>query len=370
MPRILTIFPNTENIHLIKDVGMIPYTLHNDYSYESTLACFDNGDYPYLKTEVCGLKLVFIKQRFSNELLNVLCFLFSNYRKWDIVQCYHISRNSFIYLFVFKTLKLLSNAKSIIYLKLDLNDSILNEKISWRLYFLLSKLDIISVETKRIFESLKQSKVIHGKLLYVPNGFKSNDELRKIHFKDKENRIITVGRIGLYEKNNEDLLLAFKSFAISNPKWELELIGPIENRFLSYIDRFFLLNPELRSRIIFTGAISDRDALQAKYRQAKLFVLSSFTESFGIALVEAISNGCFLLSSNFSAAYDITNDQEYGFLFESGNLKSLEDRLIDTIEHLENNVINCERIQQFAFEKYSWTKICNKLHIVFSEKLI
>src|SRR6476620_5530988 len=81
MKKFLTLFPYTENVHLIKDVGMIPYVLHKEYGYESTIASFQNGEYPYLEDDVKGLKQTFIKKIFKKDKFNVYWFILTNFRK-------------------------------------------------------------------------------------------------------------------------------------------------------------------------------------------------------------------------------------------------------------------------------------------------
>ena len=83
MPKFLTIFPNAENVHLIKDVGMIPYTLHREYGYDSTIASYKNGVYPYYETEVKGITQVFISKKFNNNV--VLNGIDLNINKGDVV---------------------------------------------------------------------------------------------------------------------------------------------------------------------------------------------------------------------------------------------------------------------------------------------
>ena len=68
------------------------------------------------------------------------------------------------------------------------------------------------------------------------------------------------------------LLEGFKEFSKLNDKWKLELIGPIEESFNTYINNFMNDNPDLNGRISFTGSISDRKALDYKYKKAKIFV--------------------------------------------------------------------------------------------------
>ena len=64
-PSFATFFPECENIHLTKDVGMIPYVMHRDMRYDAILISYRNGDYPYLDSEVPGLKMRFMKKGWS-----------------------------------------------------------------------------------------------------------------------------------------------------------------------------------------------------------------------------------------------------------------------------------------------------------------
>ncbi len=43
MKNFVTIFPRSENVHLTKDVGAIPYTFHRHLGYDSTVVSDDNS---------------------------------------------------------------------------------------------------------------------------------------------------------------------------------------------------------------------------------------------------------------------------------------------------------------------------------------
>ena len=50
--RYVTLFLKTENVHLLKDVGMIPYYLYKEHGMDCTIATYNNsGDYTYLEKE-------------------------------------------------------------------------------------------------------------------------------------------------------------------------------------------------------------------------------------------------------------------------------------------------------------------------------
>ena len=357
MPRFLTIFPVTENVHLIKDVGMLPFVLYNDFGYDSTIASYKNGEYPYLDTEVKGLKHVFISNKFRNPIFDVLWFLFLNFRKYDIVQCYHFQRPSLWYLFFFKLLKKITFSKSFTFLKLDATDDVKKLKLNAENKFLSKNVNLISVETKKLYNYLNEYNTLYRKVEYVPNGFIDKGLRNVIDFESKDNLMITVGRIGIYEKNNEILLESFKEFALVNKEWKLEVIGPIEDSFEPYIKEYFDINPNLTDRVLFTGAITDRALLEDKYNKAKIFVLTSINEGFPLVFLEAVKAGCTIISSAISSAYDITDNEKYGALFTVGDSEALADELIKAANNTDKLKNDCDAIQQFAHTNYSWSKI-------------
>lgn len=357
MSRFLTIFPYATNIHLIKDVGMLPFVLYEQFGYNSTIASYRNGNYPYLETEVKGLKQVFIPKIFRVSTVDVFLFLLFNFRKYDIVQCYHFEKQSLLILSFFKFLKWISFSSGFTYLKLDAVDRIKEKKLNRLTKTLSKKINLISVETKKIFDYLNDTSLLARKVEYVPNGFYTKGEKKIVDFEFKENIIITVGRIGIFEKNSELLLESFREFALINEEWNLEVIGPIEPKFQEYISKYLDIYPNLKNRIIFTGAISDRTILQSKYEKAKIFVLTSIEEGFPLVFLEAIRSGCTIVSSRLTSAYDITDNEKYGALFTIGDSKDLTEKLHKAINNTDKLKSDCLEIQEFAYKKYSWNNI-------------
>ena len=74
-PTFVTVFTETENFHLVKDVGQLPYFMYKTEGYDATLISYQNNvEYPFIDQEVNGLKLNFIpnKGRFLYFELGVL----------------------------------------------------------------------------------------------------------------------------------------------------------------------------------------------------------------------------------------------------------------------------------------------------------
>lgn len=368
MPRFLTIFPYTENVHLIKDVGMLPFILHKEFGYDSTIASYENGNYPYLESEVKGLKQVFIKKTFKISTLDIFLFLLLNFRKYDIVQCYHFDKRSLMILSWFKILKKITFSNAFTYLKLDAVDDIKKTKLNFIYKFLSQNINIMSVETKVLYDFINGNNLLARKVEYIPNGFYDGGVEESVDFESKEDLIITVGRIGTYVKNNEILLEAFKDFALVNSEWKLEVIGPIEDNFKNYIQIYFERNPYLVDRVFFTGSITNREVLGDKYKKAKIFVLTSRNEGFPLVYLEAIKAGCTIISSAISSAYDITDNEKYGALFPVGDAKALANELSKTVSNTDKLSKDCEAIQQFAYKKYSWSKISIDVNNLIQKK--
>ncbi|MFR4520706.1 MAG: glycosyltransferase family 4 protein, partial [Fusobacterium sp.] len=167
-------------------------------------------------------------------------------------------------------------------------------------------------------------------------------------FKEKENIILTVGRLGTKEKNTELLLESLKEIDLKD--WKVVLIGSETEELLKYKEKYFKENPDLKEKIIFTGEIKDRKELYEYYNKSKVFVLPSKWESFGIVMVEAMAFGNYVITSNTCAANDITNHNTIGKIIEidskidleksleevvNGNVK-LEEKCNKTLEYVKN----------------------------------
>jgi len=365
--RLLTLFPKCENVHLIKDVGMIPFTLQKIYNYDVTIASYDNGDYPYLITEVKGIKQKFIKKIFSNPKIDSIIFLIRYARNYDILQVYHFSLTSILHLFLFKCLNGFNPTKKT-YLKLDADDDILKLRLRGLLgkimKMFLAKINLVTIETSILFSKLNKMKVFVKNLYCVPNGFFDDGNRKDVNFEQKDNLIITVGRIGTFQKSNEILLDAFAEFYKNNRDWKLELIGSIEPDFKQYIRLFFISNPDLVGNISFTGSINDRVELAAKYKKAKIFVLTSKYEGFPLVFLEAIRFGCTIISSDVTAAYDITNNGMYGKIFDKNDPNALRIELENVANDTMYMEANTNSVQKFAYNNFYWPTLIKKIHEV------
>ena len=345
-----------------KDNGMIPIYMNEELSYESKILTVNlKKDLP---EEVRGIKIIKVKRIFSFlsnfaywtklvKRINIFKYLIKNAKNIDILMLFHVSRCSYWYAYFYK--KYNPNGK--IYIKADFNLgvykkewSIVNSKPkSLREFFkkrresqeyskrkkLIPMVDLISYESFEAFNYMKDSYAgvdTKNKTMYFPNGYDNKviDKIKIKSFKEKENIILTVGRLGTKEKNTELLLETLKEVDLKD--WKVYLVGSIDKNFIKYKEKFFEDNPNLKEKIIFTGEIKAKEKLYEYYNKAKVFVLPSKWESFGIVMVEAMAFGNYIITSNTCAANDITNNNSIGKIIEIDSKSQLKKEIEKAIE--------------------------------------
>ena len=199
----------------------------------------------------------------------------------------------------------------------------------------------------------------------IPNGYCISN-CAKLDTIERKNVFLTVGRLGTKQKATENLLQAF-ALCADKIDWNLRLVGNIEESFKSYIEDFFYQNPKLRKRIKFIGTLSDRVAIDAEYRQAKVFVLPSRWESFGLVLTEAMANGCRLLATDVvPPILELTDKEQFGTIVPPDDVRALADAMVESTK-ADYSKKEIQKIMDYAKENFSWDAICEKLYIKMQE---
>lgn len=362
MKNFYTIFPKLENVHLIKDVGMIPFFFNKRHGFKSFIITYNNGLYPYLENEVNGVELIFIKKITGIATLDVCFFLLNNFRKIDVLNCFHFMRSSLLFIFLFRILTFFNKSKKV-YLKLDAAvdfNKLMPKNFFER--FTLNSIDIISVENVDFYNRLKSNNFYNKtEVLYIPNGI-DNRTSEIINFDKKSNIILTVGRIGSKEKANEVLLSAFVEFEKVNKDWKLCLVGPIEKDFESYIKEFFTKYDYLKDKVSFVGAVYDRETLVNYYKEAKIFVLSSDYEGFPLVFLEALKYGCTIVSTNFPSAKDVVINQKMNSLYNTRDFLELSRLLSIHTSNEEELEKNCYQNQKLVTDQFDWENLIDKIY--------
>lgn len=230
------------------------------------------------------------------------------------------------------------------------------------LYNLLNKKRLISKTTASIALTKSQKKELERasakQIAIIPNGIDSK-RFQKITnvFPLKwglEKYVLSVGRIEKY-KGFQHIIRALRGIDIP-----LVIIGP---DFSGYCAELVKLAKNNNVKLFLIGKVSTEELVSA-YACARLFVLASHKEGFGIALIESLAAGTPVISTKTGIALDLPAD--ICSLFDYANINQLKSLIIDKLE-MKNYQIS-QKAKKFAFKNFSWEKIV-KDHINFYEKI-
>lgn len=372
--KFITILPGSVEVHLHKDMGMIPFIIGSYKNWESSYAYLECDGTPIENKEFeKNCKLICIGKRTNDWHINrklIINFIKQHIIEYDVVNFYNYGGHIWEWAYYCKKY----NPKIIIWSKLDMGmggykhfreDNFLRKIKNYFERFKSQYVDLFSVETYAYYKNLKDNIMFRNRLIYFPNGLELlNSE--NISTK-KENIILHVARIGTFQKNTELLVEALNKVKPEIlKKWKIYLVGSYTEDFRNFLKELQRKNELLKEKVILIGEVSDRDLLYSYYAKSKIFCLTSRFESFGIAALEALYYKNYLLLSNYGlAAYDITGNERYGKVIDSFDIDTWSEEIEKTMidKSIEAKVDDAEQfvLNQFSYE-VNVSKLIDKIN--------
>lgn len=354
------------SFHFKKDGFLTPYYLGKKMGYDVKIVYWK--DHEYVPDSHRGVELI-PTGGYRYQWLNILCYYFHlvmNARNIDVLMRFHLTRETYLFTLIYKLL----NPKGKVYVKTDIDpmdiDSNKKTGLKGRIILKLFRkcVDVVSCETTIAYEKMqKSSSPIYKygeKLIIVPNGFDEEQiDFLNMHVKDfqnKDNIMLTVGRLGTYQKNTQMLLRAVAKVDLKD--WKCFLIGTIEPDFSKEIERFYNNYPEKKSNVIFVGNINDTKELWDYYNRSKVFLLTSRFESYGLVLCEAKRFKNYIITTDVGAARDIVENGKYGMVINMDDDNSLSTEIEKAIGH--NTTIDV--YNDFDEKSLYWSTMLNTLY--------
>ncbi len=193
-------------------------------------------------------------------------------------------------------------------------------------------------------ESLKK---YNCKAIYIPNVIES---VPKTLAPLDEKRLVSVGRLSP-EKGFMDLVKIFAIIHKDYPDWHLDIIGDgIEREKLEK----FIKSHQLTEAITLHG-FRDKDYVNKMLHKSSVYLLTSYTESFGIVLIEAMSHGipCVAFDSA-EGARELIYSGRNGYLIKNRNytafIKKVEDLIGDKEERKRVGRVSRKGVNQYTCE--------------------
>lgn len=360
--KVTLIFGHFEEEHLGKDVFLAPFYLGKCLNGDVTIVYPMTGTNRKMPSILRGVNLYPLHQR--DSFYFGLSYLLKHIWSIDILMQFHFCHRTLLLGLLFKFL----HPRGKLYIKGDglgifgnenflrRGNSIKIKLTRWLYRILLKKVDWVTIETQENYDFLSRKILgidIREKLSLVLNGF--DEDLLQTYAivektqEQKEKIVLTVGRLGTYQKNTEMLLQAIEQVDMKD--WKLVLLGNIEQKecdFQSYINDFFERNPLLKDKVLFLGSVYDKKSLWEWYNRARVFVFTSRYESFGIVLMEALRFGNYILSTDVGFAR-MAISKTNGKILEQENVENLKNELQKIID----NVVPINPLN-FDIKKYTW----------------
>lgn len=226
--------------------------------------------------------------------------------------------------------------------------------------FFYPKIKGVVFQSKLVQNFTDYKQLTNSVVIMNPLPVEIGNKMEPVQYEDRKNYIINVGRLD-HQKNQKMLIDAFKMIEADFPDFKLLIFG--EGGMRKELENYIESN-NMANRIHLMGEV--REATK-KYRDAKLFVLSSDYEGFPNALAEAMIYGIPSISTDFDSgvASELIREGENGWLVDVGDTQKLAQKMraalamgedinriaekgTDLFEILNSNVI-CKEWEQFLF---------------------
>ena len=236
-----------------------------------------------------------------------------------------------------------------------------------------NKIIAVSHFTKR--ELLEYYKVPEEKIRVIHNGvdvnkFKPAKDKRKIKeelgFNPNDLAIVSVGR--LYARKGlftliESMPAVIKRF--KNAKFIISGKGQSDEmrKLINYADKI-----GVKDNIIFTGYYPDKK-LPKLYQAADVFAFSTFYEHHPFAVLEALSTGLPVVTTNVGGIPETIESGKNGFLVEPFNPKQFADRILYLLDHPAEASEMGSLARKTILERFDWRIVVKDVLKVYDEAL-
>lgn len=352
-----------ENVQLLKDRVIFPYVCYRTFGESLRLVTQSTGDYPYL-SYLEGAQLMILPDTLSH-IDAAIHYLSEHSGEIDLLFLFGARGE---YMELARTYKSLRPDGSI-YLKLDANIDWANALPLFYEPFaiFLQDCDIISCESRRLQAFLY--KKWQRPVEYIPNGiyYPLYPEAADVRYEDKENIILTAGRLGTRQKNTFLLLYAYAlAFIELDEIWELVLVGSVTPEFQTAYEDFCEQFPPLAQHIHLTGNITDKQDFHQYYKRAKIFALPSRLEGGSPNVFsEAAIFGCTVITTDVDAADDMTDHGRVGRICpDSEDCVAFSRELISLCQDSDYLARNFQDMRTYMREFFDYERLAHRLQIL------
>jgi len=235
---------------------------------------------------------------------------------------------------------------------------------------------LLAISTAIKNNLIETTSVKPNNIINLPNGIDTSrfdpekTDSRKVREEFKINpEEIVLGMLARFTpgKGHEEFLWAAKELNKDYLNLKFLIVGEPSRGESEYADKIKQLAREYELKnLIFTGYRGDiPEVLSAM----DIFVFPSHSESFGIALVEAMAMKKPSVCSNSEGVLDIAVDGETSYLFEKKNAADLKAKLKLLIESKEKQIEFGENARKRVIEYFDIESVTDKVLKIYQDEI-
>ena len=224
-----------------------------------------------------------------------------------------------------------------------------NMKYAKKIIESCSNLDYLVLVSKDLTNFYKDK--VSAKCVYIPNLV----EKSIIQSDLKSKNLVSIGRFS-HEKGFLDLIDVFSMIHERYPDWKLNIIGDGDekDKIVSKIHKYGL------DDFVNLPGFLEKSDVDSYLSKSSIYLMSSYTESFGIVLLEAFSFGipCVAFDSAEGACEIISNNWD-GYLIKNRDMDEMVKRVCNLIDNYNRRFIMGQNALKKS-TKYSLEEVRSK----------
>lgn len=222
----------------------------------------------------------------------------------------------------------------------------------------LQAADCIHVTSKAEFEEVRR-RGLTAPIAIIPNGVDLDLKERR-KFDERDNTVLYLGRIDP-KKNLKELIKEWL-LVENNKSWKLIIAGPLDNDYARSLQK--IVTDLNCTNIIFMDGLYG-EAKKEAYSRAKIFILPTINENFGLVVAEALSHGTPVITTTGAPWRGLTQN-DCGWWIDL-NYTSLRETITKVIE-IDKWRFECMSInaKALAETEYGWPEISKKFILLYN----
>ena len=202
---------------------------------------------------------------------------------------------------------------------------------------------------------------IERKSVVIPNGIDAfwlqNPQQRTALVQENCVTLLYVGSI-TRNKNVEAVILTGAELVARGYSVNVLVVGSGPN-----VERVKRLAEKTCVNVVMTGHIYDKRKLMDLYRSADVFMMPSFTETFGLVYVEAMSQGLPIIYTRGQGIDGFFEDGAIGYACDPRNYGQMADNILLIMEDYCRFSTQCSALA----ERFSWADITRLYESIYSQ---